>query len=366
MEKSYSVQTLDTELFQLQFINENDFAEAIEEITGILTVCQDYYISGIQTQLEDIKNFTVNHISIINKEIPASRFNISTPSGLIRVRIANPNHKNLKSLLLSFNIECKNKNLIFPLDQISFYYGDTFMTNNFPLSNISHDSTINLILHPAYPSQIPIRIIVTTKTGKSFEICLYETQKISQIKEEIQNIIGIPPDQQRLIYEQMQLSDEKTLSYYNMCDKSEVTLALSLRGGGGPRGFSFNGMSNEVKIKFSENAPDWRIVRPGISFCGICMNIKCRAYNDNIISNSGLGVFDVNRQVGIIVCPICENVISRVRNCGFYMAEWKYFGIDSGGIERRGSGRAYEDKYSTFLDGDNQQWRVLRIAVWQK
>lgn len=44
MERSYSVQTLYNDLFQLQFINESDFSERIEEVTGILTVCQDYYL----------------------------------------------------------------------------------------------------------------------------------------------------------------------------------------------------------------------------------------------------------------------------------------------------------------------------------
>lgn len=282
------------------------------------------------------------------------------------MRIANPIHKKIKSLLLSFYTECQNKNLNYPLDQISFYYESTFLPCDYFLYKIPHDSTINLILQPSYPAQIPINIIISTKTGKSFEICLYETQSIINMKQEIQNIEKLPPDQQRLIYEQMQLSDEKTLSYYNIQNKSNVILALSLRGGGAPKGFGFNGMSYEVKQKFSENAPDWRTVRPGISFSGICMNMKCEAYNDEVISNNEFGVFDINRQLGLIICPMCEEVISYRRNCGFYMAEWKYFGIDAGGLERRGSGKSYEEKYSTFLDEDNEQWRVLRIAVWQK
>ena len=30
---------------------------------------------------------------------------------------------------------------------------------------------------------------------------------------------------------------------------------------------------------------------------------------------------------------------------------------------RRGTGEAFEDNYTTFLEGDNENWTVLRIEV---
>lgn len=74
-------------------------------------------------------------------------------------------------------------------------------------------------------------IKVRTLTGKEIEIEVESTDKITRIKEMIEEKEGIPPDQQRVIFSGKQLNDEKTLKDYQIEAGSVMFLVLALRGG---------------------------------------------------------------------------------------------------------------------------------------
>ncbi|XP_052217000.1 polyubiquitin-B-like [Dreissena polymorpha] len=73
-----------------------------------------------------------------------------------------------------------------------------------------------------------MQIFVKTLTGKTINLVVKPSASIANVMAKIQQIDGIPPNQQSLIFASQQLEDCRTLSYYNIQKKSTLSLVLRL------------------------------------------------------------------------------------------------------------------------------------------
>ncbi|OMJ89029.1 hypothetical protein SteCoe_8847 [Stentor coeruleus] len=115
-----------------------------------------------------------------------------------------------------------------PLEQQILIFDGKQLEDGRTLTDYSIVKESKLYLIVKLPGEISI--FIKTLIGKVITLFVESSQSIENIKAKFQDIEGIPPNQQRLIFYNIKLEDDRTLADYSIQNKSTLYLIPRLRG----------------------------------------------------------------------------------------------------------------------------------------
>jgi hypothetical protein len=135
-----------------------------------------------------------------------------------------------------------------------------------------------------------------------------------------------------------------------------------INNGGGLHFFEAPNFSNKKTALESENAPVWRLAKPGLSFIFKCFRENCIANEEKVIAHMGFVVCDYKRLQNRVRCPACMKAPRELPvKFGLLNCRLDYCGKVKG---REIKGSIYENKYHfDYYDEEGEkEWSELTLT----
>lgn len=152
-----------------------------------------------------------------------------------------------------------------------------------------------------------------------------------------------------IIWNDLQLEDEKTFEFYGIED-NDILIVLH-----NPR---------KITSRTAEKTKGWKLKNSGFVLEGVCQNDRCVAFKQRVSIPMGLGDFNVLAEMSVVSkhhCPMCELPIGRISSCGFIYCSYRIKGVlnDDSYRDFQETKGAYEE----FVKYENLNWKELKVTV---
>jgi len=114
-----------------------------------------------------------------------------------------------------------------------------------------------------------------------------------------------------MLFLDKELEDGRSLSEYNIQNRSTICVSFWPAVGGGDPPLSFTGIDGKpLVVDCSSEASRWHVVGEGLNLSGTCMNRACDAFGSSVYVPKGFELFALHgtSTSGLIeeLCPACS------------------------------------------------------------